>query len=171
MIFGFYRCVDALIDLTGAPCHTIKLDDDDDMQEDMDKLWAELLRYSEHSYLMTASTPGEDTESESGHRLEKHASGLVAGHAYSILAVKQVTSGHRLMLLRNPWGCMEWNGDWSDTSPLWDQYPDVKHELGVLLDDTDGTFWMPFESVLELFHAVNVCKLRHPSVNRNRHPW
>jgi hypothetical protein len=45
--------------------------------------------------------------------------GLVSGHAYTLQQAKQTRTGHRLLCLRNPWGEYEWNGDWSDTSPLW----------------------------------------------------
>lgn len=165
--FYLLRSVDALIDLTGAPCRTIRLDDDDDAQDEMNQLWSDLLRYDENGYILTVSTPGEDTETEAGRSPVKHSSGLVAGHAYSLLAVKNASSGHRLVQLRNPWGHMEWNGDWSDESSLWDQYPNVRRELSVELDDTDGTFWMPFESILELFQSINVCFVRHPAINNN----
>jgi hypothetical protein len=159
------RSVDALMDLTGAPCRTFFLDEDYDAQEEMRELWSDLIRYDENGYILTVSTPGEDTETESGRSPAKHSTGLVAGHAYSLLAVKNTSRGHRLVQLRNPWGHIEWNGDWSDESPLWDQYPEVKRELGVELDDTDGTFWMPFESILQLFQAINVCFVRHPAIN------
>ena len=36
----------------------------------------------------------------------------------------------RLVKLRNPWGTgVEWNGDWSDKSPLWT--PELKEELEI----------------------------------------
>lgn len=42
----------------------------------------------------------------------------VKGHAYGILDVREVAdaSGQpvRLLQIRNPWGCTEWRGPWSD---------------------------------------------------------
>jgi hypothetical protein len=47
----------------------------------------------------------------------------VPGHAYTLLSAAEVLdiNGNtvRLVKLRNPWGSGEWNGDWSDQSPLW----------------------------------------------------
>jgi calpain-15 len=62
----------------------------------------------------------------------KDSSGLHSGHAYSILAVREVpkkeqgftgglfskAEGFRLVKVRNPWGSGEWTGDWSDKSSL-----------------------------------------------------
>jgi hypothetical protein len=84
----------------------------------------------------------------------------VSGHAYSILQVKRSSRGHRLFEIRNPWGKFEWNGDWSDTSPLWT--PDLKAELRPSLDPEDGKFWMSYEDFKTYFNAVNVCRL-HPT--------
>lgn len=46
--------------------------------------------------------------------------GLVHGHAYSIIDVMRA-HGFSLIKLRNPWGHGEWQGDWSDKSPLWER--------------------------------------------------
>ncbi|CAN0515836.1 unnamed protein product, partial [Scytosiphon promiscuus] len=35
-------------------------------------------------------------------------------------------SGFRLVRIRNPWSQGEWNGDWSDASTLWEDYPEVR---------------------------------------------
>ena len=75
------------------------------------------MKYDENKWLISASTPGEDlwTESKGPDKNE----GLVAGHAYSVISVKEV-HGNQLMNLRNPWGSFEWDGEWGDKSGLWD---------------------------------------------------
>ena len=46
--------------------------------------------------------------------------GLVDAHAYSLIAAIEVNINmvkkEKLVLVRNPWGFREWNGDWSDAS-------------------------------------------------------
>jgi hypothetical protein len=56
----------------------------------------------------------------------KDSTGLVAGHAYTLVSAKQTSKGDRLVKLRNPWGSMEWTGDWSDSSPLWTEEMQVR---------------------------------------------
>jgi len=49
----------------------------------------------------------------------KQDTGIISGHAYGILDVKQVSTGDRLVQIRNPWGSGEWKGRWSDNSRVW----------------------------------------------------
>jgi len=51
---------------------------------------------------MSCSTPGEDKWSEGGGR-PQGGPGLVSGHAYTLLQVKQYKQ-HKLLNIRNPWG-------------------------------------------------------------------
>jgi hypothetical protein len=44
--------------------------------------------------------------------------GIALGHAYSILDVR-IARGEKILKLRNPWGTVEWNGNWSDKSDKW----------------------------------------------------
>lgn len=62
--------------------------------------------------------------------------GLVNAHAYSLLrtvsAKAQDGTKVRLVSLRNPWGRGEWEGAWSDNSPMWEQNPKVKEAANVV---------------------------------------
>jgi hypothetical protein len=54
----------------------------------------------------------------------KNLSGIVQGHAYTLLKVilfNYKGEGHRLVQLRNPWGKFEAKSKWSDTDPIWNQ--------------------------------------------------
>jgi len=80
--------------------------------------------------------------------------GLISGHAYSILQMKKSEiNGLRYIQVRNPWGCTEWNGDWSDKSPKWTE--DLKREIGHE-DEDDGTFWMSWEDFTTWFGDVQI---------------
>lgn len=178
-IHGSYEAIRAgfayegMIDLTGCPSRNIRFD----LPETKAKiasgaLWRELCHYDEENFLMSASTPGEDHLTESG-RFAKSPTGLIAGHAYTLISAVQLDCGHRLLRLRNPWGQMEWSGDWSDTSSMWNEA--IKDEIKSKLDNVDftnaddGVFWMSFEDVLKHFVSINVCLVRHPGLNR--YPW
>ncbi|XP_015252973.1 PREDICTED: calpain-9-like, partial [Cyprinodon variegatus] len=53
----------------------------------------------------------------------KTSTGLVKGHAYSITGLEEINfRGQRIKLIRirNPWGQVEWNGNWSDNTYLFD---------------------------------------------------
>mmetsp|Transcript_5084 Transcript_5084/g.14399 ORF Transcript_5084/g.14399 Transcript_5084/m.14399 type:complete len:841 (-) Transcript_5084:62-2584(-) len=151
---------EAMLDLTGAPYKTIRL------EEELNKgghsvrtLWDSLLQWDLQGYIMSASTPGEDTFTETGTRPPKDGTGLVQGHAYTLLEAKQTSQGHRLVQVRNPWGNFEWTGDWSDTSDLWTD--DILKEVGAVLDDKDGTFWMSLDDLIRHFFSINVCMVKH----------
>ena len=64
--------------------------------------------------------------------------------------------GHHLIRLRNPWGKREWNGDWSDDSPLWTRR--LKRKLEWVKAE-DGAFWMSFYDFVVHFEDIYVCRL------------
>lgn len=178
-LHGSYEAIRAgfayegMIDLTGCPSKNIRFDlPEVKAKVASGQLWRELCQYDEENFLMSASTPGEDHVTEGG-RFAKSSTGLIAGHAYTLISAVQLDSGHRLLRLRNPWGQMEWTGDWSDASPLWSEA--IKDEIRAKLDNVDfsdaddGVFWMSFEDVLQHFASINVCLVRHPGLNRQ--PW
>lgn len=62
--------------------------------------------------------------SQTGSDSLKSVSGIVQGHAYTLLqatevSLKQSTSKLRLVQLRNPWGKGEGSASWSDNDTEW----------------------------------------------------
>lgn len=111
-------------------------------------LWKSMLEWNNNDeFLCCGSHSGKDTS--------RNKSNIVLGHAYSIHRVVEI-KGYKLMQLRNPWGDMEWNGDWSDGSPLWNRYPEIARDLGHSEVD-DGVFWMSFDDFVRNYSSLYVC--------------
>jgi hypothetical protein len=93
-------CYEAMIDLTGAPCKSFRLDDPLLKSKiDNGELWSEFLRFDLENYIMTASTPGEDESCATGKR-QKNSMGLVAGHSYTVITAKTTSKGDKILKLR-----------------------------------------------------------------------
>lgn len=115
--------------------------------------WPKLKEFDASNFLMTLASPGKDVYSED--QGPKDDFGIVGGHAYTLVGVKEV-GNFRLCNIRNPWGDFEWGGEWSDRSPLWDQHPDVLQATGHKRDKDDGLFWMPYDVMVTTFTSVTV---------------
>ena len=86
--------------------------------------------------------------------------GLVSGHAYSIINVKEgIVKGEsiRLLRIRNPWGFQEYNGRWSDNSKEWMHEAKQVFKKENKQDANDGCFWMEYKDYLEHFETVDFC--------------
>ncbi|KAI1432678.1 cysteine proteinase [Xylaria sp. CBS 124048] len=84
--------------------------------------------------------------------------GIVEGHAYSVMRAVEV-DGHRLVLLKNPWGMTEWKGPWSDGSKEWtaEWLTKLDHRFG-----DDGNFWISYKDLLRKYQAFNRTRLFGP---------
>lgn len=101
--------------------------------------------------------------------------GLIKGHAYTVTGLDQVNfHGQRIKLIRvrNPWGQVEWNGPWSDSSPEWRSVNlEEQKRLGHAALD-DGEFWMAFEDFKTHFDKVDICNLTPDALEDNTlHRW
>ena len=63
----------------------------------------------------------------------------------------------RLLKIRNPWGIMEWNGDFSNNSEIWTD--ELKKEVNYQEDHVDGVFYMTFEDFCFYFPWTFICKI------------
>ena len=112
-----------------------------------------LLEATRLEYAMVCSSnPGSDSETSQ--------SGVVQGHAYTLLAVATLNFNgqlHRLVKLRNPWGKVEFKGQWSDFDPNWNYVdPKEKQKLGFKNDREDGAFFIGFDVFCAEFKSITV---------------
>jgi len=114
------------------------------------ELHAMLCQWDQSNYIMCANTPG-------GSDTEFSAQGIVQGHAYTLIGARQNVGGIGvdLVQVRNPWGKKEWTGDWSDSSPLWDENPDVRDALKPERSE-DGAFWIALEDFAANYPSIAV---------------
>eukprot|EP00439_Symbiodinium_sp_Y106_P075922 s2048_g15.t1 len=174
---GSYKAIsggsvaEALLDLTGAPCESIDLED---LDRSPGELWEQLVGYHLSGLPMGCGTAGHPELAEVGlvgttpaqERVSEWWKGSWT-FSYSILDVKEVDNCDlpealrcggsetvQLLKLRNPHGMGEWNGEWSDSSAQWTEL--LEKRLGRTGSD-DGTFWMDFMHFLMAFQVVDVC--------------
>ncbi|KAI5665946.1 hypothetical protein M9H77_15799 [Catharanthus roseus] len=152
---------DALVDLTGGAGEEIDMRSAE-AQIDLasGRLWSQLLRFKQEGFLLGAGSP-------SGSDVHISSSGIVQGHAYSILQVREV-DGHKLVQIRNPWASeVEWNGPWSDSSPEWTDR--MKHKLKHVPQAKDGIFWMSWQDFQIHFRSIYVCRVYPPEMRYSVH--
>ncbi|CAA2992302.1 calpain-type cysteine protease DEK1 [Olea europaea subsp. europaea] len=152
---------DALVDLTGGAGEEIDIRS---AQAQIDlasgRLWSQLLRFKQEGFLLGAGSP-------SGSDVHVSSSGIVQGHAYSILQVREV-DGNKLVQIRNPWANeVEWNGPWSDSSPEWTDR--MKHKLKHVPQARDGIFWMSWQDFQIHFRSIYVCRVYPPEMRYSVH--
>ncbi|KAG0315121.1 hypothetical protein BGZ99_007670 [Dissophora globulifera] len=114
---------------------------------DKDRFWKEeMKKVNKHTLLGCCINFEEENP-------DKH--GIQSKHAYSVLNVAEYNN-ERLVHIRNPWGEVEWNGDWSDGSEKWtpEAMKALKHE-----NKDDGQFWMPYRDFLRIFTTIDRCRI------------
>jgi hypothetical protein len=146
---------EALLDLTGEGAETINLESEVYQRlKEGGQLEKTLKKWKKARFLMGVSHFHDGAGVE-----EKGKNGILAGHAYSVLDIKNPTTekgflgviGNKhtvLLKVRNPWGEEEWTGAWSDGAPQWTPAirKQLKHE-----DKNDGVFWMDMDDFFKVF--------------------
>ncbi|XP_060725428.1 calpain-2 catalytic subunit-like [Tachysurus vachellii] len=139
---------EALCDFTGGVYITLRL------KADHPEHWALLHRAETYRSCMGCGSKAGATSANT-----ELPNGIVEGHAYTVTGVTKVMSeGESVKLVRlwNPWGHKEWNGDWSDRSPLWGSV-NPKERTKFLHSKDDGEFWMSVEDFCKNFANVDIC--------------
>lgn len=86
-------------------------------QAEAEVMYDTLLAADAANYLMSATTAGGGNDQVS------NACGIAESHAYSILAAFSMTDAsgvvHKCLLVRNPWGEVYYNQEWSKDDAAW----------------------------------------------------
>ncbi|XP_023027759.2 calpain-A isoform X1 [Leptinotarsa decemlineata] len=154
-LYGSYKNLDggfvseALGDLTGGLTEIHKADQEHWNETLFEKM---LESYQKKSFMGCAIMNGT--------RLALSL-GLIPSHAYSITEVIEIRSRRsnviKLLRIRNPWGRVEWTGNWNDRSELWSTIPDnIRTSLSVKIRE-DGEFWMEFKDFIKYFDILEIC--------------
>jgi hypothetical protein len=85
--------------------------------------------------------------------------GISEGHAYVIMEARELTTGERLLKLRNPWGKGKkgvWQGAWSDGSKEFtpEAQIELKHKFG-----SDSVFWISYPDLLRKYQHFDRTRL------------
>jgi hypothetical protein len=131
--------------LTEAPCFSII-----HKKYSPEKIWDILSECDKKNYIICTNT---------GNNSDAEEVGLVRFHAYTIISCHDYRGELKLLKVRNPWGGFEWKGDFSDTSPKWDEIPGLKDFLGYAKTE-DGIFFMTFDDFLTYFPYTFICKYK-----------
>jgi len=75
--------------------------------------------------------------------------------------------------MRNPWGSMEWIGEWGDDCENWTS--EIKQKLNYDPKYYDGTFWISLQNFYKHFNRLCCCKIRphyiYKSVQFRQNPF
>ena len=98
--------------------------------------------------MITAGTPG------GGNHTIKYKNGLSHSHAYTVLKPITLSTGEKLIKMRNPWGAEDYRGDWSDKSTKWTAA--TKKEVGLVDNWLDGVFYMSLKDYKKSFEETHI---------------
>ncbi|CAD8089733.1 unnamed protein product [Paramecium primaurelia] len=154
-VYGSYLNIEggnpaiAMRDLTGAPYENKE-------SGSAQEFWEYCEQNHAQGFLLTAYTKEAELINH------ENELGLLAGHAYAILKLANVLDQNnklcRIMQMRNPWGRVEWKGDWCDSSNKWTEQTKQQYSVE---DNDDGIFWMSIEDFRTFFAGIGVCKIKN----------
>ncbi|CAK60734.1 unnamed protein product (macronuclear) [Paramecium tetraurelia] len=149
-LFGSYANIvsgdprEVIASITGGPTWCISSDESTFIER------LKQIMNSYQNYIVCAGTYSDKPESE--------MMGLVRNHAYSVLNFRTIKLPSKeevqLIQLKNPYGNdQEWNGDWSDKSPLWTE--ELKDNV-LQNQEADGIFFMCIEDFRKHFENAYI---------------
>ena len=76
---------------------------------------------------------------------------MVQGHAYTVLGVVELSTGDKLVKMRNPWASELYDAAWCDACPEWNNISQADKDLAGFTVADDGVFFMPIQLYKDTF--------------------
>ena len=194
------RVSDLMMHLTGGSVQEIRFHEDGGLSRDSRSQFSKKLKKMLNAGTIVVAKPIDNEQQgtvtggghgqhgsvsggqdQDGGGMQQDLEGLMPDKYYTVLTIKEVNISE-LILMHCPWstsgdgdedGGLDWEGDWSDGSAKWDEYPEV---LQAVQDDPAvkwrrnnprGYMWMSLKDFLRLFQGVNCCQLFRQSTASN----
>ena len=116
-----------------------------------------LVKADKNNDIITCDTHSTPTGS---HDENDPTYGIAYNHAYSVIGVKELSTGVKLVQVRNPWGVEDYKGPWSDKDKRWT--PALREEVG-RKNANDGVWHIPLSDFMKV--------MANSYINKNTDGW
>jgi Ca2+-binding EF-hand superfamily protein len=151
----------ALKDLTGGVPDVVDTNEDPKFAEKVvqGKFWIDMKKKLGEGLFGAVSNNPPVFTNQFGEQFPEVRNGIVKGLAYPVLGFAEVNEKRlRLVKVGNPWGLSEFDGDWGNNSPLWEENADVARQCKKQSGDT-SVFWMTQDDFTRIFNMHYFTKL------------
>ncbi len=167
------RVAEFLTDLTGGVSQKLELGGEES------RAWAELSALKAAGALLSC----QQAALASRGAAEPSAEGIRPRSTYVILSQVVLSSGERLLCLRNPWASPLWRGKWRGAAPEWSaassrdepsplmqlQASGSPYAAAAVRDDPSGLFWIGLADFVRVFDRVYACRIAPRAAPRAIH--
>ena len=130
----------------------------DDYSEEEETLFYTLENFLNKTDSVLLVTTKSDQKNLEREMLEKN---LIKGHTYILEGAVELTAKNqskvKLLKISNPWGFREWTGDFSDKSPLWENFPEETRKKYFDKEKKKNLFFVSIEDFLKYFIRTDIC--------------
>ncbi|GMI23803.1 hypothetical protein TeGR_g13527 [Tetraparma gracilis] len=155
----------ALKDLTGGMVEMVDTNADAKFSDKVvqGKFWMEMKKKLAEGIMGVVSNNPPVFVNQFNESFPEERNGVVKGLAYPVMGVVEINEKRlKLVKVGNPWGLFEFDGDWGNNSPLWEENPDVARTCKKAPSDT-SCFWMTQDDFARIFNVQYFCKLLTPA--------
>lgn len=165
---------EALVDLTGGCLERIQISNSNvrNMLDD-GSLWESVQEWLRSYYIVSCERKSSEEDEDDGSKegaVEDDVSGLLVNHLYTVVATKEI-GALKFVKVRNPWGNGAWHGVWGNSSPKWEEHPEVesvlKEDASIDFNRIDpGSFWILWEDFVRNYSDMYVVRLFGENYNQ-----